>query len=236
MSKTCFFISRIGNPDSQERRESDKLLDFVVRPTLRKLGYDLPVRADHISMPGTITMQVFEHLWADDLVIADLTGHNPNVFYELAVRHLSKRPFVHMINSRECLPFDLLHERAVMFDFDVAKVEEAKTALAAMISSAEGKACQTLLSTAIAFVAGEDRNVALDKVIVTDIVSRLQAIQSTIEASIPKVYGLPSPFIYPQNALIFNIVDFRLYCHKEGTWLPITAPLPQNELQAPISK
>src|SRR5689334_10647362 len=99
--KTCFFISRIGAPDSNERKLSDKLLEHIVNPVVERLGYEKPVRADHITRPGTITTQVFRHLWLDDLVIADLTGHNANVFYELAVRHLSKRPFVQMISSAE---------------------------------------------------------------------------------------------------------------------------------------
>jgi hypothetical protein len=78
--KTCFFISRIGEPDSEERRFSDKLLKHIIDPVVDELGYEKPIRADHITKPGTITAQVFTHLWSADLVLADLTGANPNVF------------------------------------------------------------------------------------------------------------------------------------------------------------
>jgi hypothetical protein len=114
MPKTCFFISRIGDVGSPERDFSDKLLKYIIAPVLEKCEYEKPVRADQITQPGVITTQVFTHLWNDDLVIADLTGGNPNVFYELAVRHIRRKPFVHMIQgarshstSRPTEPFTL---------------------------------------------------------------------------------------------------------------------------------
>src|ERR1035438_4586551 len=80
MAKTCSFISRIGDHGSPERAFSDKLLKYIVAPVLENCGYETPVRADHITQPGVITTQVFTRLWDDDLVVADLTGGNPNVF------------------------------------------------------------------------------------------------------------------------------------------------------------
>ncbi len=81
----------MGVPSSPERQFSDKLLKFIICPVLQRCGFDAPVRADHITTPGVITSQVFTRLWYDDLVIADLTGSNANVFYELAVRHLARK-------------------------------------------------------------------------------------------------------------------------------------------------
>jgi hypothetical protein len=209
MKKTCFFISRIAKPDSEERRASDKLLKFIVGPVLEQLGYETPVRADQITIPGTITTQVFELLWSADLVIADLTGHNANVFYELAARHLSKRPFVHMIQAGETPPFDLAAERTMFFDFDVANVEEAKETLTEMVKSAEGQVCQTVLSMAVDFTAGKDDTATVQKVIITDILSRLQEIQAAFQSheGIPAVFGLPMPYRYGENAVIFNTAD-----------------------------
>ena len=43
------------------------------------------------------TGQVVEHLLQSGLVIADLSFHNPNVFYELALRHAAGKPTVHVI-------------------------------------------------------------------------------------------------------------------------------------------
>src|SRR5450759_1441479 len=153
MAKTCFFISRIGDPGSADRDFSDKLLKYILAPVLEKCGYETPVRADHITQPGVITTQVFTHLWDDDLVVADLTGENPNVFYELAVRHIRRKPFVHMIQSGHRIPFDIAPNRTIEFDFDIEKAEKAKTVLEAMVRTSEGDAStvQTPLSLAVDF-------------------------------------------------------------------------------------
>ena len=90
--KRCFVIAPIGDPASAERDRSDKVLKFLVAPVVEPLGYSTPLRADHLAKPGLITAQVIEHLLEDDLVIADLTGANANVYYELAIRHAVKGP------------------------------------------------------------------------------------------------------------------------------------------------
>lgn len=84
--KTCFVIAPIGEPGSETRRRSDQILNHVIKPVAKQAGY-AAVRADEEGEPGLITHQVIQHLLDDPLVIADLTGRNPNVFYELAIRH-----------------------------------------------------------------------------------------------------------------------------------------------------
>lgn len=132
---------------------SDKLLKYIVAPGLENCGYETPVRADHITQPGVITTQVFTHLWTDDLVVADLTGSNPNVFYELAVRHIRRKPFVHLIQAGAKIPFDVAPNRTIEFDFDIEKAELAKTALEAMVMAApdDPASIQTPLSAAVDF-------------------------------------------------------------------------------------
>jgi hypothetical protein len=135
--KTCFFISPIGSPESAERAASNKLLRFIIEPVLEKCGYEKPVRADHITQPGVVTSQIFTKLWNDDLVIADLTGSNPNVFYELAVRHIRRRPCVHLIHKDARLPFDVAPNRTIFFDFDIEEANKAQDELEAMILAVE---------------------------------------------------------------------------------------------------
>ena len=102
--KTCFVISPIGEPESDTRKRADKILKYVIDPSVERRGYKA-VRADHISEPGMITSQVIQHIVDDDLVIADLTDRNPNVFYELALRHAESHWFK---SSRRANSFPLM--------------------------------------------------------------------------------------------------------------------------------
>jgi len=149
--KSCFFISPIGAADSIERAASNKLLKFIIEPVLQRCGFDNPVRADQITQPGVVTSQIFTKLWNDDLVIADLSGSNPNVFYELAVRHMARKPCVLMIRKAERLPFDVAPNRTIFFDFDVEDAGKAQAELEAMIlaSGSDPESVATPLSLAI---------------------------------------------------------------------------------------
>jgi hypothetical protein len=133
-SNVCFVISPIGAEGSPERQQADQMLKYVVKPVLE--GRDLFVqRADMINDPGTISTQIIEYLMKVPVVIADMTGHNPNVFYELAVRHAARRPVVHMIQTGETLPFDVAPQRAIMYTLDLEGVDKAKQQLADMLTA-----------------------------------------------------------------------------------------------------
>ena len=135
--KTCFVIAPIGEPDSSTRRRSDQLLRHIIRPAVEAKGYTA-IRADDISEPGIITSQVIQHVVDDPLVIADLTERNPNVFYELAVRHAIRKPFIQMINKGETIPFDVAATRTIIVDHhDLDSVELVKTEIKDQITSLE---------------------------------------------------------------------------------------------------
>jgi hypothetical protein len=127
--KTCFVIGPIGPIGSLERGHANTFLKYIVEPckAFAEFDYDAPVRADLIAEPGQITTQIIEHLLHDDLVIADLTGHNPNVFYELSLRHAIGKPVVQMGGIP--LPFDIHASRTIPFSFDVREADEARKQL-----------------------------------------------------------------------------------------------------------
>jgi hypothetical protein len=56
-------------------------------------------RADKITTPGMITSQIINRLHDVELVIADLTFHNANAFYETSIRHKVAKPIIHMIRQ-----------------------------------------------------------------------------------------------------------------------------------------
>ena len=113
--KICFYITPIGSDDSQERKHSDLFMSSLVQPALEELGLTV-VRADQIGEPGMITSQVLEYLKRSRLAIADLSYLNPNVFYEVALRHSLRLPVVQIIRKADRLPFDVNQSRTLVFD------------------------------------------------------------------------------------------------------------------------
>jgi hypothetical protein len=111
----CFYITPIGNEGSEQRQHADLFMGSLIEPALQEFGMKL-VRADQIGEPGLITAQVIEHIVQSPLVIADLSYHNPNVFYELALRHTVRRPIVQVIRSTDRIPFDLQPFRTITID------------------------------------------------------------------------------------------------------------------------
>ena len=112
---TCFFIAPIGHPNSDVRSESNKVLRYIVCKAVEPLRYKVE-RADEIGKPGMITDQVLDRVVNSSLVVADLTGHNPNVFYELSLRHALRKPFVQIIRIGENMPFDVANTRTIHYD------------------------------------------------------------------------------------------------------------------------
>ena len=122
--KECFVIAPIGSAGSPQRRAIDGLIESVIEPIL---GNKFKVTASHkISKTGSITGQIIKHLLNDELVIANLTKLNPNVMYELAVRHAVGKPVVMIAEEGTENPFDVYGERVIRFQGDFKGVEELK--------------------------------------------------------------------------------------------------------------
>lgn len=136
-NKTCFVIAPIGKEGSDVRIRSDQVLKHIISPAANECGYDT-IRADQISEPGLITSQVIQHVVDDPLVVADLTGWNPNVFYELALRHAVKKPVVQIINASETIPFDIAASRTIHVDHhDLDSAARAKEDIIKQIKAVE---------------------------------------------------------------------------------------------------
>ncbi|MET4633843.1 hypothetical protein [Kaistia defluvii] len=112
---TCFYITPIGAIDSEQRKHSDLFLGSFVEPAISSFGLNV-VRADSIDKPGVITKQIIEYIVKSRLVIVDLSYHNPNVFYELAIRHMMRLPIVQIIRKSDSIPFDINQMRTIIID------------------------------------------------------------------------------------------------------------------------
>lgn len=129
-SEQAFVVMQIGDKATSERKRADEIYNYVVTPVLEELGIRA-YRADLDPTPGQITPQMLRKLLDARVVIADLTGRNPNVFYELGVVHSFARPVIALADSAKALPFDTHDERVIELGeyrevLSVAQAEEAK--------------------------------------------------------------------------------------------------------------
>jgi hypothetical protein len=139
-SKVCFYITPIGEDGTEHRKHSDLFLSSLIEPALISFGLDV-IRADKIAQPGMITSQVLEHILKAKLVIADLSYHNPNVFYEMALRHANKLPVIQICRRADRLPFDVNQIRTLSIDTSdiyslVPKLETYRSEIATQVRAA----------------------------------------------------------------------------------------------------
>lgn len=87
----------------------------VYRPICAENGLDC-WRADEIARPGSITRDIVEGIVDAEVVIADLTGQNPNVFYELGISHAVGNKTIMTSQSLSDVPFDVRSYRVLIYE------------------------------------------------------------------------------------------------------------------------
>jgi|GEM_PF-174971 len=116
----AFVVMPFGRKQSSDGRWIDfnAIYQDLIKPALIEAGFE-PFRADEESVSGDILTDMFQELLLADLVIADLSIDNANVFYELGVRHsMRKRGLVHIQSGRSYMPFDIFNVRTVPYHTD----------------------------------------------------------------------------------------------------------------------
>lgn len=114
--KKCFIICPIGDNETVTRKRSDTLLNYVLKPLCSECGFEA-IRVDELNIGNSITKKIIELLDCSDLVIADLTELNPNVFYELGYRTALGKPTIQIKSKGEPLPFDI--NSIQTFDYNI---------------------------------------------------------------------------------------------------------------------
>ncbi len=123
----CFVIMPYGNreKDLHRKQELDSLYEHFIRPAVEAVAipgrpeeHVLCHRGDKEPGPGEIVAHIVENLVLSELAIADLSGRNPNVFYELGVRHAVSHNTILISESEEDVPFDLRGQRLILYKRD----------------------------------------------------------------------------------------------------------------------
>ncbi len=104
----CFVIAPFGHP-------FDEYYEKVLTPAIKDAGF-LPLRADEINKPGVIVNQIWHGITSASVCLAEVTGRNPNVMYELGLAHAAGKPVVPIVQNVNDLPFDLRAIRFIVYD------------------------------------------------------------------------------------------------------------------------
>jgi predicted nucleotide-binding protein len=113
--QTCLFIAPLGEAASETRIRYEWLIQGIVQPAVDQCGYAL-IRPDEFSEAGLISSHIIQKLVDADVVIADISASNPNVMYELGIRHSTQKPVIQLANRLDRIPFDLAHFRIIRYD------------------------------------------------------------------------------------------------------------------------
>lgn len=141
---SCFVVMPFGR-DPEERKWFKGWYEVVLAPAIHASGYT-PVLSAGEEQPGAINDEIRAHLAYDPMVLVDLGGFerdddpNPNVMYELGIRHALGLPLVIMAWEGQRLPFDVSNQRIIMHERDFLDIETNKKKIVAFIqAAAEGK-------------------------------------------------------------------------------------------------
>ncbi|WP_273854129.1 TRAFs-binding domain-containing protein [Guptibacillus spartinae] len=129
MDPLLFVAMPFGKKKDNKRAieiDFDQIYEEVIKPVAESENVNI-IRADEERMGGIIHLPMFERLLLAEIVIADLTIPNPNVFYELGVRHCAKpRSTILIFSDDTQLPFDLIPIRGLPYHLKEGRLDEDK--------------------------------------------------------------------------------------------------------------
>ncbi|MEU8632803.1 macro domain-containing protein [Amycolatopsis sp. NPDC048633] len=133
--KKCFIIMPFGRKTdgNGETIDFDVVYHELFREPVVSMGFE-PIRCDEITTAGSIHEDMFRHIAADDLAIVDITTNNPNVFYELGVRHALRPAMTILTKARGTnIPFNIAGQRVIDYPSANGSFADARAEIARFI-------------------------------------------------------------------------------------------------------
>lgn len=110
----------------------------LIKPAAETVGLKV-LRADDIYSPGVVTEQIRAAIHQSIICVADITGRNPNVLYEVGIAHTLGKPTILLSQSAEQIPFDLRALRVVIYEYNMERIIRARENLVGTIQEILGK-------------------------------------------------------------------------------------------------
>ncbi len=110
----CFVIMPFGKKRTEKSKHYTMVYEHVITRAVQEAGFDCK-RADEIPDSGPIPEEVKKQLRTAELVLADLSDRNPNVFYELGYRHALNKPLITISDDVSSIPFNMSPYRTIEY-------------------------------------------------------------------------------------------------------------------------
>ncbi|MGZ8876001.1 MAG: toll/interleukin-1 receptor domain-containing protein, partial [Halobacteriota archaeon] len=108
--KLCFVAMPFGSA------ELNDIYEYFVKPSIEEACGLTCERGDDVFGSNAIMEDIRQAIGRARIVLADLTGRNPNVFYEVGIAHTLDIDVLLLSQSMEDVPFDLRHRRVLVYE------------------------------------------------------------------------------------------------------------------------
>jgi len=125
--KKCFIIMPFTSPGGYEEKHFSRVYDYIIVPACQKAGFE-PVIAKDTAKTNLIALEILKYIVEYDMALCDISSRNPNVFYELGLRHAFNKKTVLLKDKRTEMPFDIASLRYTEYN-ESLRVDEVQKAV-----------------------------------------------------------------------------------------------------------
>jgi hypothetical protein len=196
----CFIMSPFGG-------WFDSYYQEIFSPAIEAAGLE-PRRADSLFRSSNIVNDIWHLVNTSRAILADLTGKNPNVFYELGLAHAARKPALLITQTIDDVPFDLRALRVVTYDIqhpswgDLLKNNIAE-GLRETLASPE----QAVLPTFLTEQPARGPSVSPDEKIVLELQQQINSLRAQVQSLSPRSSPPPARERTDTGVLIDAIVE-----------------------------
>lgn len=122
--KKCFIIMPFSSPAGYDDNHFSRVYEYIIKPACEKAGFE-PVIAKDTAKTNLIALEILKHIVEYDMALCDISSRNPNVFYELGLRHAFNKKTVLIKDKRTETPFDIASLRYTEYS-ETLRVDEVQ--------------------------------------------------------------------------------------------------------------
>jgi hypothetical protein len=221
---TCFVLMPISDTVGYEPGHFGRVYEHLLKPAIVAAGY-IPVRADDAVKTDYIVVGIIQKIVESEMVVCDISARNPNVMYELGVRHAFNKPVVLVKDKRTEKIFDIQGLRYAEYDESLRIDAVTKDTL--KITSAIGETANATAqdTNSIVHLAGiKTAEVPASQTISADTQLILSALNS-LERRVDDIQGIseaaPSDYYVTRDSFVTPRESFRIGSEmfKNGNFL-----------------